>query len=210
MGATGSVSIEIEQVLGRAEKAFLFDLDGTLVDTMPLHFAAYAEVFAERGLRLEQSVYMSLIGAPARQAIPRFLAACGEANTTEQDVSLIHGQKKDSFDRILKKQAPIRLPAADLLDRAQGRKRCALVSSGNRRGVEAIINRMGWDGRFEAVITGDDVIAGKPSPEPFESAARALGYYPADCLAFEDTADGMASARAAGMEVVDVTGVTFT
>ena len=186
-------------------RAFIFDLDGTLVDSMPLHFRAYAAALNERGLVLSRERFAEIVGPPARDAIPLFLAAAGRAETSDAEVAAIHQRKKELFEDVLRQFDPERLPAADLFERVRGRFPCALVSSANRRGVSAILSRMRWDGAFAAVVTGDDVARGKPDPEPFAVAAAQIGVAPGDCLAFEDTADGLRSATDAGMRTVDVT-----
>lgn len=184
--------------------ALLFDLDGTLIDTMPLHYRAYAEVFARRGLAFQEADYQAAVGGPAAEAIPKFLAALGIEDAGAADVLAIHHEKKDAFDRLLAQSSPARLPAAELLDRARGIKKIALVSSGNRRGVTAILARVGWENVFDIVISGDDVSRGKPDPEGYRMAAEALNVRPDECLVIEDTDAGLTSGRAAGMAVLDV------
>ncbi|MCP4618190.1 MAG: HAD family phosphatase [Bradyrhizobium sp.] len=184
--------------------ALLFDLDGTLIDTMPLHYRAYAEVFARHGLILRQADFQAAIGGPAAEAIPRFLASLGVENVSAADVLAIHQEKKDAFDGLLAQSSPARLPAAELLDRARGAKKIALVSSGNRRGVTAILASVGWENVFDIVISGDDVVRGKPDPEGYRKAAAALNVRPDECLVIEDTDAGLTSGRAAGMAVLDV------
>ncbi|MCA1653853.1 MAG: HAD family hydrolase [Sphingomicrobium sp.] len=184
--------------------ALLFDLDGTLVDTMPLHYRAYAEVFRGEGLNLSEAVFMDVIGAPARAAIPKMLDAIGAPPREAEAIVRLHEAKKQVFESILAAAPPHALSAARLLERWHGRKPCALVSSGNRSGVTAILVRMGWSGWFEAIVTGDEIERGKPAPDPFLRAAALLRVAPARCLVFEDTDDGLAAADAAGMARVDV------
>lgn len=184
--------------------ALLFDLDGTLVDTMPLHHRAYAEVFAARGAELTLADYMAAVGAPAREAIPLMLHATGIMSITPDEVLAIHRDKKTAFARILLSSEPQALPASRLLE-AGGEKKLALVSSGNRDGVMAILATMGWTELFGAIVSGDDVDNGKPDPEPYLKAAATLGVEPARCLVLEDAEAGLASGRAAGMSVIDVT-----
>jgi len=182
----------------------LFDLDGTLIDTMPLHYTAYAEVLARRGLKLKEAAFMATIGAPAREAIPRFLEAAGANGASADDVSAIHVDKKAVFKRLVTKGDILLLPAARLLEWARGRKKLALVSSGNKDGVTALLWAMRWTDVFDVVISGDDVSRGKPDPEPYLAAAAALKVAPRNCLVLEDTEAGLTSGRAAGMTVLDV------
>ncbi|MBA7465742.1 Phosphorylated carbohydrates phosphatase [subsurface metagenome] len=184
--------------------ALLFDLDGTLVDTMPLHYRAYAGVFARRGFILQEASFLEAVGGPAIEAIPRFLASLGVENVGAAEILAIHKEKKDLFGSLLTQSSPARLPAAELLDRARGTKRIGLVSSGNRRGVAAILARVGWEDVFDVVISGDDVSRGKPDPQGYRMAAAALNVRPDECLVIEDTNAGLMSGKAAGMSVLDV------
>ena len=184
----------------------LFDLDGTLVDTMPLHHQAYQSVFRARGMELDWAIFMSLVGAPARETIPRFVEAAGH-DARAHDVAALHAEKKAAFAANLALTKPALLPAARLLAAIRETSRCALVSSGNRAGVEAILDTLGWRQWFEVIVSGDDVVHGKPHPEPYLRAAEALGVAPGSCLVLEDTEEGLASARAAGMTAIDVTKV---
>lgn len=185
--------------------AILFDLDGTLIDTMPLHHQAYARVFAARGLTLTLADYMTWVGPPAREAIPRFLSAAGVENPENCDIAEIHAEKKQVFAHLLQSSAMELLPAANLLEAARGRRKLGLVSSGNRVGVHAIVSAMGWRDVFDVIVSGDDVTSGKPHPEPYLKAAEILNVNPKKCLVVEDAAAGFESARAAGMTVLDAT-----
>ena len=185
--------------------ALLFDLDGTLIDTMPLHYRAYAVVLARRGLALQEASFQAAIGGPAAEAIPRFLASVGVENASPADIQAIHREKKATFDRLLTQSSPARLPAADLLDRARGNKKIALVSSGNRQGVTAILASVGWESVFDVIISGDDVARGKPDPEGYRTAAAVLNVPPSECLVLEDSDAGLMSGKAAGMATLDVT-----
>jgi beta-phosphoglucomutase len=198
----------LEQFISRYT-ALLFDLDGTLVDTMPLHYRAYAEVFTQRGLRLSEADFMARIGEPARKAIPRFLEAAGVSAASAEDVGAIHSQKKQAFERYLSSVRLVPLPAVALLDTARNRKKLGLVTSGNRAGVTSLISAMGWENVFDVIISGDEVSRGKPEPEPYLAAALSLGVDPKECLVLEDTEAGLAAGVAAGMSVLDVTELTI-
>lgn len=188
-----------------AYDALLFDLDGTLVDTMPLHGLAYAAVFEGLGHRFTLDDYHANVGPPARVAIPAFALAAGMGTIDDAMIATIHREKKIRFKEVLAREKAPSLAASALLARHAGNKAMALVSSGNRDGVEAILATMGWRAYFGAVISGDDVTQGKPHPEPYLMSAAALGVAPERCLVFEDTQAGILSGTAAGMSVIDVT-----
>ena len=190
-------------------QAILFDLDGTLVDTMPLHYAAYAGALQSRGLTLDWVGFMNLIGPPAKDAIPLFVKSAG-GNCDALEVAKIHNEKKVIFSRNLEEQVLKILPAARFLSEIKNWQLSALVTSGNRLGAKAILEKLNWAGRFDTVVTGDDVTCGKPDPEPFLLAAKRLNVLPARCIVFEDTIDGVVSARTAGMTVVNVTEVEWS
>ncbi len=185
--------------------AWACDLDGTLVDTMPLHYAAYARVLASHGGTLGRADFDRLVGPPARVTIPLFLAAAG-LDQAVIDHGLIHAQKKAAFAAIVEEGGLERLPMGDEL--AATALPVAIVTSGNRDGATAILAAIGLTQRISVLVTSDDVTVGKPEPEPYRLAARLLGVDPALCLAFEDHADGMAAATAAGMRVIDVRGLS--
>lgn len=188
-----------------AYDALLFDLDGTLVDTMPLHGLAYAAVFEGMGHRFTMDDYIANVGPPARVAIPAFALAAGMGTIDDAMIATIHREKKVRFKEVLATEKAPSLAASALLARHAGNKAIALVSSGNRDGVEAILTTMGWREHFGAVISGDDVTQGKPHPEPYLRGAAALGVAPELCIVFEDTQAGILSGTAAGMSVIDVT-----
>ncbi len=105
---------------------------------------------------------------------------------------------------VLTTSEPKVLPCGLLLQAFAGRLPVGLASSGSREGIECILRRLAWTDLFDAIITGEDATNGKPHPELFMLAAKAIGVDGHQCLAFEDTDDGVASARAAGMNVFDV------
>jgi HAD superfamily hydrolase (TIGR01509 family) len=207
--SVGALSADTLTLIDRYE-ALLFDLDGTLIDTMPLHYRAYAEVLSQRGLRLAEADFMSAIGEPARKAIPRFLKLAGINAVADSEIVAIHEEKKQAFDHFLATAKLVPLPAASLLTAAKGRKKLGLVSSGNRRGVIALLSAMQWGHVFDVVISGDDVTRGKPDAEPYLAAAALLNVDPINCLVLEDTKLGLEAGVAAGMAVIDVKGLMIS
>lgn len=193
-------SDHFQPIGGSMPRAMLFDLDGTLVDTMPLHFQAYRDVLADLGISLSFTTFMAASGGAARETIPRLLAG----NVCALPVEEIHRRKVARAEQLFSESPPSRLPCAMLLPALAATFPIGLVSSGSRKSVETTLASMGWSSVFQVVITGDDVQKGKPDPEGYLKGARALGAIPEECLVFEDMDDGVAAARAAGMQVFDV------
>lgn len=181
-------------------KAAIFDFDGTLVDTMPLHFEAYRRVFADLGLELTRSDFFGNIGGKASETIPRFLRGRSAGISNEE----VHRRKKALVSELLRKETIPVLETAQLLGVLRPHLRLALASSGSRAGIEVVLERLGWTRFFDAVVCGEDVASGKPAPECFLRAASLIDVPPAGCLVFEDTDDGVTAAKAAGMSVFDV------
>lgn len=186
--------------LGQGFEAALFDLDGTLVDTMPLHFRAYRDVLAECGIEIDFDFFMSVSGGPARDTIPRLV------NGRPCDISTdeIHRRKVVRARQLIEESAPDQLPCSLLLHLLPARIPVGLVSSGSRASVTATLASLGWESVFKVVVCGDDVAHGKPSPEGYLKAAATLGVQPEKCIVFEDMSDGVTAATSAGMRVFDL------
>jgi beta-phosphoglucomutase-like phosphatase (HAD superfamily) len=180
--------------------AAIFDFDGTLVDTMPLHFEAYRRVLADAGIELTAERFYANIGGNARETIPKFLGGCPCGLSVDE----IHARKKALVNTIFEEATIPVLETAKLLGVFAERLPMGLVSSGSRQGIEIILSRLDWQRYFAVVVTGEDATRGKPAPDLFLLAADKLAVRPGACIAFEDTDAGVAAAAAAGMRVFDV------
>lgn len=198
----------IEHIVGArldSFEAIMFDLDGTLADTMGLQFQAYANALGEWGGTLTQRVFDDVVGGPASETIPQFIAQAGIRGPLPTPLE-VHATKKRALDKLLVDASVPSLAAAELVRHCQTTHRLAVVTSGNRHGAEGLLTRLfGTPLPFEVVITGDDVTLGKPDPEPYILAAQRMNLSPSSCLVLEDHPAGIASAKAARMAVVDVT-----
>ena len=200
-----STSRSIPQPIGGTQArptvaAAIFDFDGTLVDTLHLHFQAYRQAFAEAGISLSWLDFYKNIGGNARETIPRLL----DGRDCSRSVAELHARKKQIVNEIFA-DAPITiLETAKLLPLLQGSIAMALASSGSRAGIEILLERLNWNQYFQVVVAGEDALRGKPSPDLFLIAAERLGAEPAKCIVFEDTDAGLAAAASAGMESFDV------
>lgn len=186
-------------------EALLFDLDGTLADTMGLQFQAYVAALGEWGGTLERASFDAVVGGPASETIPHFIAHAklsGPAPSPKE----VHAAKKRALDRLLVDAPLIPLAAAGLVEHQRSTHKMAVVTSGNRHGATGLLHRLfGEPSPFQVVVTGDDVQRGKPDPQPYLLAAERLNVSPAACLVLEDHPAGIAAAVAAGMKVIDVT-----
>jgi beta-phosphoglucomutase-like phosphatase (HAD superfamily) len=181
-------------------RALLFDLDGTLADTSRPNFEAYARALAEVGVRVDEPAFTRVAhGRNWRQFLPELLEQAGVA----ADPSVIARRKTELYAEAigsLRLNAPLLALAAS----SRATMALALVTTASGATVRAILQRHALTDLFAVVVTGDDVREHKPHPEAYLQAAERLGVAPEACLAFEDSDIGLASARAAGVPVVQV------
>ena len=188
-------------ILPRRPRAVVFDLDGLLLDTEVIYRAAHMAAAQEFGFAMDQALYATLIGAPRDATEQRLLAAFGPSLVLAD-----YNARFDAhFDVLCRDAVPLR-PGVQtllaLLDSA-GLPRAVATSTERVRARRHLV-QAGILSRFDAIVTRSDVSHGKPYPETFWRAADALGTAPSDCLALEDSHNGVRAAAAAGMMTVMV------
>ena len=184
----------------RAKRLLIFDFDGTIVDSSPLHARAFNEAFAADGVPVD---YATIAGLTTDTAVDQVARGAGLQLDDEKRAFIIADKRARALRLIEAELEPI--PGSlDFLQRVRGLFPLALCTSGSRPTIERALERVGLVGVFEPVVTAGDVRQGKPHPEGFLKAAAHHGIAPADALVFEDAPSGLAAARAAGMDTVHV------
>ena len=179
-------------------KAVIFDLDGVIADSHPIHEAAWKTLFTEHGLDPEKLNLDYLDeGQPRRETFRHFF---GEL--PEEKIEALSLRKDELYSAMANRLKP-KPGLLRVLDELQAAGiAMAVGSSGQRRRIIETLERLGIAARFAAIVSGDDVGAIKPSPEIFLRAASLLGVAPRDAVVIEDSPDGIKAARAAGIKCV--------
>ena len=180
---------------------YIFDLDGTLVDTMPLHYRAWDQAMQAAGLAcpLDEELFYSLGGVPTLKVAELIAQHYG----LKVDPHAVFDHKESLF-HALQKDATLIEPVVAIARRVAATHPVAIASGGPRDIVKRSLELAGLAPLFKVVVTADDVEHGKPAPDMFLLAAKQMGVEPARCLVFEDAAPGMRAAEAAGMKYVKV------
>jgi beta-phosphoglucomutase-like phosphatase (HAD superfamily) len=183
----------------RAFQAYLFDCDGTIADSMPLHYVAWTQALSEWKCEFPEPLFYSWGGTPTPEIIAKLNQRYGLQMPVEQVA-----RRKD----VLYLENISRLTAVpevlEHIELSHGKLPFAVVSGDSREVVTASLTALKLLDRFETLVCAGDYRRGKPDPEPFLIAASRLGVTPGDCLVFEDTDLGIQAATAAGMASVKV------
>jgi HAD superfamily hydrolase (TIGR01509 family) len=181
----------------------LFDLDGVLVDTEPVHRATWIEAFARLGVELTPEEESYLQGRRAEQVVAWLRERRGEAMESFDVETLVRHKRELFAERVAKGVAEV--PGAEaFLRRQKGVLPLGLVSSAGLKSIGRVMFVMNWRNVFDALIGAEHVAKTKPDPEPFLKAAARFRLDPKECLVFEDSHIGIESALAAGAPVCGV------
>lgn len=183
--------------------ALIFDCDGTLADTMPIHFKAWTSMMTRHRIHFPEDRFYALGGMPTAQII-RLLA--GEQSIPLGDVDAMVFEKEELFLTHLEHVTPL-APVFAVAAAYRGVLPMAVASGGYRDVVRRTLTQIGVTDWFGAVVCAEDTPRHKPEPDVFLEAARLLGVAdPLRCVVFEDTNIGLEAAKRAGMTGVDVRG----
>ncbi len=187
----------------RSKKAILWDMDGVIVDSNLFHFAAWQEIFAERGVRFAEENFIKLFGA-RNDFITRQVLG-GELY--EEDIKILAQEKESVFRSKARGNIKPFPGVIKLLNTIKkGTFKLALVSSAPKENIDFVTGELDiGGGYFDCVVCGHEVAESKPSPQIYLLAAEKLGAEPKDCIVIEDSPFGVKAAKVAGMRCLAVT-----
>jgi HAD superfamily hydrolase (TIGR01509 family) len=187
-------------------KAIVFDFDGVLVDSEPLHFQAFAQVARTIGFHFDYQRYLAdFVGFDDRDSFRHMLTELGKP-ADEQRIADLCARKQDAFADLARRGVPTIPGAIELVHEAAAKMPIAIASGATALDIDLIIRGLRLRDCFEVIVAADHVRQSKPHPQTYalaveQLAARhnGLDLTAAHCLAIEDTAFGIQSARAAGL-----------
>lgn len=178
---------------------YIFDCDGTIADTMPLHYRAWSRAMADYGGQFPEDLFYAWGGKPTTAIVEQLNAMFG----LSLDVAETVAKKEGYYLRTVSEVAPVE-PVLAFAKSIHGSAPMAIASGGHHELVDATLEALGITHLFDAVVCAEDYVNGKPAPDPFLVAAERLGVPAHGCVVFEDSPTGIAAAEAAGMAHVFV------
>jgi HAD superfamily hydrolase (TIGR01549 family) len=186
----------------RTYKAIIFDMDGVIIDSEPLHERAYLDLFAEMGYGENHGVkFDDWIGRTDKALIEDFVARHKPAFTVEH----LSDRKRDRFLEIMRDEQPIFEDLPGLVTRLAARYPLAVASGSLHPVIDAVLALKNLRQHFRVCVSSSDVPHGKPAPDIFLHTAKLLDVEPSACCVIEDSTAGVTAARAAGMDVIAIT-----
>jgi len=182
-------------------RAYLFDCDGTIVDSMPLHYRAWKQALGQWGCDFPEDLFYAWGGKPVQEIISEL----NKMNGLNMPVEELGEYKEELYF----KQLPTLKAIPEVVEHIEaqyGKIAFAVVSGGRRTSVINSLSIVGLIDKFPLIVGAGEYARSKPAPDPFLLAAEKLGIAPQHCLVFEDTDLGIQSATAAGMASVLVPG----
>jgi beta-phosphoglucomutase family hydrolase len=190
--------MKLELPLG-SFKAYLFDCDGTLADSMPLHYRAWKKALGEWKCEFDEKLFYAWGGMPVAEII----ATLNRQHGLNMPVEAVSRRKESLYYELLPELKAVP-EVLEHVEESYGRIPFAVVSGSTRESVTASLQSLKLLDRFDAMVCAGDYKKSKPDPEAFLLAAEKLEVEPHACLVFEDTEMGIQAATAAGMASVKV------
>jgi beta-phosphoglucomutase family hydrolase len=179
--------------------AYLFDCDGTIADSMPLHYIAWKNALAEWNCEFDEKLFYAWGGTP----VVEIVSTLNKRQGLSMPVEIVARRKECLYYELLPQLKPV-LEVLEQIEAQHGQIPFAVVSGSTRQSVTESLRSLGLLDRFDALVCAEDYQKSKPDPEAFLLAAARLRVPPNTCLVFEDTEMGIQAATAAGMASVKI------
>ena len=179
--------------------AYLFDCDGTIADSMPLHYLAWKKALGEWKCEFDEKLFYEWGGMPVAEIV----STLNKQHGLNMPVEAVSRRKESLYFELLPQLKAVP-EVLEHIEAGYGRTPFAVVSGSTRESVQASLKSLNLLNRFDTLVCAGDYKKSKPDPEAFLLAASRLGIEPARCLVFEDTEMGIQAATAAGMASVKV------
>jgi beta-phosphoglucomutase family hydrolase len=180
-------------------RGLIFDCDGTLADTMPLHYRAWVAALGEHQVEFPEALFYELGGVTT----PGIVQILNDRYGHQMPVQETADRKDRLYEEFIPQVSAID-PVVALVKEYHGKLPMAVASGGTRPIVLRTLKTISILDCFAAIVTADDVKHGKPAPDIFLESARRLNLPAAECYVFEDAQPGFVAARAAGMTAIDI------
>ncbi|WP_223249379.1 HAD family hydrolase [Williamsia muralis] len=178
--------------------AVIFDMDGVLIDSEPIWEQVRRDVVAEHGGRWLDEAQTALMGMSTPEWASYLSEDLGVGKPPNEVAQIVIDKMVERYEDHL----PVLAGADDAVRRCAGRWPLGLASSSPRQLIDAVLRTAGWTDLFAVTVSTEELSRGKPAPDVYLSAVRALGFEPAECVAVEDSSNGMRSATAAGLVLI--------
>lgn len=183
-------------------RAVLFDMDGVVTDTMPIHFDSWRAVFEPYGVTVSKMDVYIREGLKSPQ-MARQIAADKSRSFSDIEIENIVTKKSALFERTAGDKAQAFEGVKETLKMLRGNGiKTALVTGSSSKSAKTVIKKAGLEGLFDVIVTGDDTKKGKPDPEPYKKAIEKLGVNRLNCIVIENAPLGIKAAKAAGVDYV--------
>jgi beta-phosphoglucomutase family hydrolase len=182
-------------------EAFIFDMDGTLIDSTQMDYEAWQRAMREYDAEFPYEDYIAKLGAKSSEIARQYL------DISDEEIDALISRREAYFKQIVDEKGLSLLPGAEqfLQQVRNAHLKTALATGANAQKLEFILNKLPLRQYFDAFVTADDVSQGKPEPEVFLQAAAKLGVEPANCVVMEDATNGLQAAKNGGMRCIALT-----
>lgn len=180
-------------------KGLIFDLDGTIANTMPNHFKAWRHAVAPYGIDFNEELFLSLTGMPKKATINKLNKLFG----TEMDPIKVGINKDNYFKTLVNFTEKIEV-VTSIIEEYHNKLPMAIGTGSTFEGAKKTLEVINMSQYFDIIITADDIENCKPHPETFLKCAELMQVKPTECVVFEDGILGMEAAKTAGMMVIDI------